>query len=58
MASYFMASYFMAMARSISCLNCANDIGYNPDELRNKDNPSVKCEKCGETTPLTPDNLE
>ncbi|MFZ0346154.1 MAG: hypothetical protein WAL24_13445 [Nitrososphaeraceae archaeon] len=53
-----MASYFMAMARSVSCLNCANDIGYNPDELRNKDNPSVKCEKCGETTPLTPDNLE
>ena len=45
------------MPMSISCLNCANDIIYNPDDFRTVDNPSVKCEKCGETTPLTQDDL-
>jgi hypothetical protein len=43
---------------TVSCVNCAKYISYNPDDLENIDNPSVKCEDCGETTPLIPDNLE
>jgi uncharacterized Zn finger protein len=43
---------------TVSCVNCANYMSYNPDDLKNIDNPSVKCENCGEITPLTPDDLE
>jgi hypothetical protein len=52
----------------ISCLNCSNDISYNPADYKNIDNPSVKCGNCDETNPLTgplteddlqtPDDLE
>ncbi|MGA9167336.1 MAG: hypothetical protein WB053_08140 [Nitrososphaeraceae archaeon] len=53
---------------SISCLNCAEDTRYNPEDYKNIDKPSIKCGKCGETNPLTdplkeddlqtPDDLE
>lgn len=38
---------------SISCLNCAEDISYNPEDYKNIDKPSVKCGKCSEINPLT-----
>jgi uncharacterized Zn finger protein len=43
---------------TVSCVNCSKYISYNPDDLKNIDNPTVKCANCGETTPLTPDDLE
>jgi hypothetical protein len=43
---------------TVSCVNCAKYISHNLDDLKNIDNPGVRCENCGETTPLSPDDLE
>jgi hypothetical protein len=46
------------MLHSIPCVNCANDISYDPDDFKSNDNPAVRCDKCGQTTPLTEADLQ
>jgi hypothetical protein len=43
---------------TVSCVNCENDISFNPDDYRDIDRPSVKCGGCGAMTPLTDPLIE
>jgi hypothetical protein len=46
--------HFMTL-NTVSCVNCENDISFNPDDYRDIDRPSIKCGGCGAMTPLTED---
>jgi hypothetical protein len=43
---------------TISCVNCAKDISFNPNDYESIDHPSVKCGVCGEMNPLTEDDIQ